>query len=278
MRRKTGTVIPMTPPNAVSGGGRTSRRSGKASRNRARKNRPAGSRSEQGNHEQEEFLALDLADSPGRPLFQRLAYPPRVSLNAILVGLLCVLLLTMLGFVPLSLPVPLQWGTVDKGQAVMLMHYTLQLPMALFISAFLGPFTGVAAVGLYVLIGLTLAPIFANGGGWLYALQPGFGYWLGILTASILLSRSFYRAFQKEEGGSRSLKLLRQIFGSVLTVHAVGVVYLIGLVLTRQIPPADLPGWTLRLTLEPLPYDLLAVAVLLCLVRQMRLALWMVLY
>jgi biotin transport system substrate-specific component len=160
----------------------------------------------------------------------------------------------------------------------MLMHYTLQLPMALFIAALLGPFAGTMAVALYILIGLAVAPVFANGGGWPYVLQPGFGYWLGILTASVLLGRSFYRAFQKEDGGSCSLKLLRQIFGSVLTVHGVGVAYLIVLVLLRQVPPADLPGWALRLTLEPLPYDLLAASVLLCLVRQARLALWMVLY
>ncbi len=262
MRRKTGTVIPLANLSSpLPQDGRFSRRAKRA-----------------GQAVGEEFEeSIGLGDSPTRSLLQRLAYPPRVSLNSFLIGLLCLMLLIVLGFVPLSLPVPLHLGATSLGDPPLLMRYTMQLPMALFLSIFLGPFVGVMVVALYIGLGLTIVPVFANGGGLLYVTQPGFGYWLGILFAAFLLSRRFHKVFQKESGNC-SLKMMKEAFTAMGIVHTVGIVYLILLTGFTQIPAADLPGWILRLTLEPFPYDLLATIMLLCVVRQIRLALCLVLY
>lgn len=235
------------------------------------------------NVRQQEVLEFDdLADSSGRPIFQRLAYPPRVSLNGLLFSVLGTLCIVFMSFIAFPLPSPLHWGnaldTTNAANASSTIQYTLQLPMALFVAALLGPFLGVASLLLYLALGLTVYPLFANGGGLQYLLQPSFGYLLGSVVAAVRLAPSFYQAFQKENGGSCSLKIIRLALVSGVTMHAIGVLYLLGLAMAQQLPLADVPGWMLRLSLEPLPYDLAFTVVLLCLVRQVRLALWFVLY
>jgi biotin transporter BioY len=227
----------------------------------------------------EEVVEYGLGDIAKRPLFQRLAYPPRISLNGMLIGLLCTLLLVFIGFIMMPLPSPLNLGTqVASYEQLQMIRYTLQIPMMLFIAALLGPFLGTMSVFLYLAVGLAVYPVFANGGGWHYVAEPGFGYLLGAFVSSVYLGGSFHRAFQKEDKASRSLKLIHKVLVSVFVVHIVGILYLVGLSIAGQVPLAELPGWVLRLSVEPLPYDLLATAVLLCLVRQVRLALWIVLY
>jgi biotin transporter BioY len=226
-----------------------------------------------------ETMELDYGDGSRRPLMQRLVYPPRLSLNGLLIGLLCIVLIVFMSFITMPVPSPLNLGTsVASYDQLQMIHYTLQIPMMLFVAAFLGPFMGIASVFLYLMVGLFVAPVFANGGGLQYLSQPGFGYLLGGFIAAFTLGRTFHYAFQKDGHGSRSLKIIRQVLQAVFTAHLVGILYLVGLTILRQLPLEDLPGWVLRLSVEPLGYDILATLVLLCLVRQFRLALMLVLY
>lgn len=232
----------------------------------------------------EETLAPPVAELPlegssQRPLFQRASYPPRISLNGLLIGMLSVLLLVVMGFVPVSLPSVLNIGSdATSYEQLSKLQYTFQIPLALFIGALLGPFMGTASVLLFLVVGLAVYPVFANGGGWQYVFQPGFGYLLGTLCMAYLLGKTFHKAFQKHGNVSRSLKIFTSAFTAVLLVHVIGVVYLLGLAIGGQLAWAELPGWILRLSVETAPYDMLATAVFLCMVRQIRLALWLVLY
>lgn len=222
--------------------------------------------------------SVDL-DEPRRPLLQRASYPPRISLNGILVGLLCTLLLVVIGFVPVSLPSPFNIGGhfTDYSQLTMI-RYTCQIPLALFIGALLGPFMGTASVLLFLVIGLGVYPVFANGGGWYYVSQPGFGYLLGAVIMAHLVGKTFHKSFQKQDNASRSLKIFGNALAAVVCLHLIGVMYLLGLTAFGQLSLAELPGWILRLSVETAPYDLLSTAIFLCMVRQIRLALWLVLY
>lgn len=222
-------------------------------------------------------VGLDL--TPKRSLLHRVSYPPRISLNGLLISLLCTLLLVMIGFVPVNLPSPLNIGTtVQDASQLQLMRYTFQLPLALFLAAFLGPFMGTGIMLLFLGMGLAFFPLFANGGGWHYVVEPGFGYLLGAFIAASMLGKSFHKAFQKQGSVSRSLKILTKAFAAVVLLHGVGMLYLLGLSLTGQLPFAELPGWILRLTVETAPYDFISTFVFLCLVRQFRVALSLVLY
>lgn len=222
---------------------------------------------------------VELEGNSQRPIFQRASYPPRLSLNGLLIGMLGVLLLVVMGFVPVPLPSILNIGTQAASyEQLSKLQYTFQIPLALFIGALLGPFMGTASVLLFLAVGLAFYPIFANGGGWHYIFQPGFGYLLGALCMAYLLGKTFHKSFQKQGNVSRSLKIFTSAFAAVLMLHAIGLVYMLALAIGGQLPWAELPGWALRLTVETAPYDMLSTAVFLCMVRQIRLALWLVLY
>lgn len=217
----------------------------------------------------------DFDFSNQRPIFQKVAFPPRISLNGLLISLITTLLLVVMGFVIVQLPSPLGIGSHDPRP---MMSYTFQLPVALFIATLLGPFMGPAVIMLFLATGLMFFPVFANGGGLQYLLQPGFGYLIGVLLMGYPLSKRFHKAFQKQDNASRSLKILGQALAAVMMVHLVGIMYLIGLTIAHQIPFNELGGWILRLTIETAPYDFISTAILLCMVRKVRLALWLVLY
>lgn len=222
---------------------------------------------------------LGFGPAPKRSLLHRVSYPPRVGINGLLIALLCTLLLVMIGFVPVNLPSPLNIGhSAQDAASLQSIQYTFQLPLALFMAAFLGPIMGTGLVLLFVLLGLVCFPLFANGGGWHYVLEPGFGYLLGTVIAASVLGKSFHKAFQKHGSVSRSLKILAKSLSAVVLLHLIGVVYLLGLGLTGQVPLGELPGWILRLTVETAPYDFISTFVFLCLVRQFRVALSLVLY
>jgi biotin transport system substrate-specific component len=217
----------------------------------------------------------DLELSNQRPIFQKVSYPPRISLNGLLISLMATILLVTTGFMMVQLPSPLGWFAPPPKP---LMSYTFQLPTALFLATLLGPFMGPMVIALFLVVGLVAFPIFANGGGLQYLTQPGFGYLLGVLMMAYPLSKRFHKAFQKQDNASRSLKILGQALAAVLMVHVVGIAYLVGLTLAHQIPFGELGGWILRLSVESAPYDIVATVTLLCLVRQVRLALWLALY
>ncbi len=212
--------------------------------------------------------------APPRPIMHKVSYPPRLSLNGLLIAAIMTTLLVVAGFMPLALPSPL--NLLNDGNDWM--GYSFQLPLALFIGAFLGPFLGSGSILLFLLGGLLMYPVFANGGGLTYVLQPGFGYLAGMLALAYLNGKTFHKVFQKHEAQSRSLKLLAVAASSVVVVHLLGLIYLTGLAVSGQVAWGDWPGYALRLSLEPFAYDLAATALLLCLVRQLRLCLWVVLY
>jgi biotin transporter BioY len=222
----------------------------------------------------DDAAAVGLGDPPSQSLGQRLAYPPRVSLNGLLLAGFAAVLLLMSGFLTLALPNPLQWGTPWALQAVL--PYTLQLPLALSLGVFLGPIMGVGFLALYIVVGLCGIPIFANGGGLGYVLQPGFGYWLAVLLVCAPLAQRFHRFCLAERHSI--WRVLKQGLVSMLIIHALGATYLICLSLGGQIPAQDIPGWLSRLSLEPLPYDCLAALLGLSLVRPLRLLCWWILY
>lgn len=217
-------------------------------------------------------------DFPVKSIMRRASYPPPLSVNGLLIALLCTVLLVFIGFVPVSIPSPLSLSSHLPYQSLPMIQYTFQLPLALFIGAFLGPFLGTLSVLIFLIVGLAYFPVFANGGGWDYIREPGFGYLAGMLLLAYFLGKTFHQAFHKKAQASRSLKIFLRVVVSVLLVHGIGILYLVALALAGQIPPQELSGWILHLSIETAPYDLLAAGVFLCMVRQTRLALWLILY
>ncbi len=96
--------------------------------------------------------------------------------------------------------------------------FTLQTFFICFIAVLLDVKKSTAAVGIYIILGLIGVPIFANGGGFSYVLQPSFGYiigfLLGTLTTGFILKNKKKSLFNSIAACCAALVVI-YIFGSV---------------------------------------------------------------
>jgi biotin transporter BioY len=150
-------------------------------------------------------------------------------------------------------------------------RYTLYVPQAaaaIFVGYALGwPLATIAAC-LFCLVGL-IGPVFnfhpfAAGGGMDYYLQPGFGYLIGMVLATAVVG-----AITKDH--RTSLRQAAALLAGLVTVHLVGLAYLLGVCLffTFFEDLRSSPVWSQwvfeqarNLTWYTLPYDFLFALVL----------------
>ncbi|HXZ34754.1 MAG TPA: biotin transporter BioY [Thermodesulfobacteriota bacterium] len=96
--------------------------------------------------------------------------------------------------------------------------FTLQTLMVMFAGLLLGSRRGALSQVLYLILGLMGFPIFAQGGGPAYILQPSFGFLIGFIAGAFAIGKVLDR--------STSLTLSRTLFALVL---GQGIIYLFGL-------------------------------------------------
>ncbi len=97
---------------------------------------------------------------------------------------------------------------------------TLQTFFCVFAGVFLGAKKGALSQILYIFIGLTGVPIFAEGGGIMYVIKPSFGYLLGLVPCAYIIGCYV-------ENGRRSFfHILRGMILGMLALYIVGVPYL----------------------------------------------------
>jgi len=139
---------------------------------------------------------------------------------------------------------------------------TLQTPAVLLAGLLLGPFLGGLSQGAYVLIGLMGAPVFAQGGGPGYILNPTFGYLLGFIggaAAAGAAAGDWHRA-----GAAR---LLAAMLCGLAVIYLCGGTYLYWNITVFQ-GKAMTFGQVARIGwLLPLPADLLKILLLLPLIK-----------
>lgn len=99
--------------------------------------------------------------------------------------------------------------------------FTLQFLFVLFAGMLLGKKLGLLSQLVYLLVGLTGAPVFASGGGPGYVLQPTFGYLLGFAAGAYVVGLVVEKA-----RGEGFLKFLFAALAGLTVVYTFGVVYL----------------------------------------------------
>lgn len=129
-------------------------------------------------------------------------------------------------------------------------RYIPQIPLIMFIAALLGRRFGITSVSIYILIGLFFAPVFALGGGLDYVFQYGFGYILAYIPAvffagSIVKSGLTYR------------NMLQATLVGVLTIHIVGILYMLFMATIQKESPSLMLGWISAQSGVKILYDLL---------------------
>lgn len=131
-------------------------------------------------------------------------------------------------------------GTLDpmKGSLLTIKHYSYipQIPVILFIAALIGKRFGIASVVIYILLGLTVFPIFALGGGITYLFQYSFGYIIAYIPA--IFVTAFILQNQFTYG-----RIAKATFFGVLTIHIIGIFYLILMAIIYKDPFSNVLGW-----------------------------------
>lgn len=98
---------------------------------------------------------------------------------------------------------------------------TLQTLIVMFAGSFLGSRLGALSQILYVTIGLLGLPIFAQGGGPGYVLQPSFGFLVGFIAGAFIIGKIM------EKGGNSSLpRTLSALVLGQMAIYLLGISYL----------------------------------------------------
>lgn len=146
-------------------------------------------------------------------------------------------------------------------------RYIPQIPVIMFIAALLGRRFGLASVIIYILIGLFLAPVFALGGGIEYVFEYGFGYILAYIPAvffagSILKSGLTYR------------NMAQATLVGVLTIHIMGIFYMLFLATIQRENPALILGWISAQSGIKIIYDLIISFIAMAVAKLTKKVLW----
>lgn len=94
------------------------------------------------------------------------------------------LMIVVGGLIPASIPFP-----AAEGWTIRPLGITLQVPALLLTALVAGPRSALLAAVAYLSVGLFQLPVFQEGGGIGYLLDPGFGYLAGFLPAGWITGR-----------------------------------------------------------------------------------------
>ena len=97
--------------------------------------------------------------------------------------------------------------------------FTLQFFFTAMAGLLLNPSYGALSQAVYVLLGLCGLPIFTSGGGFSYALQPTFGFLLGLIPAAWLIGLLTRR-------GSGLVRIALACVGGLGALYLVGLPYM----------------------------------------------------
>lgn len=99
--------------------------------------------------------------------------------------------------------------------------FTLQLLFTTLAGLLIGKKLGALSVAVYVIIGLLGVPVFTQGGGFGYVLQPTFGYLIGYIAGTYLTG-----AIAQGSKEPTFLRLLAASLAGLLVVYLFGMIYL----------------------------------------------------
>lgn len=169
----------------------------------------------------------------------------RFSLGTLVLILFCTFLLVVSTFVTFDVYYPVIPSAQDgvNGLSVENFFKTFtvipQVPAVIFVGALLGRRLSVTAVILYILTGLFILPVFALGGGWKYIFHYGFGYILAYVPAVLILG-----SFLKAGWNLRNIAL--GVLCGVLTIHIIGLAYMIMIALIKGEGWMFVKGWMIN--------------------------------
>ena len=131
------------------------------------------------------------------------------------------LLLTMGGTFLEAYSIVLPWSGNNQGTEILSLGVTCQVGAVLLVGCLGGKNAGSLSQIAYLVMGLTLLPVFADGGGIGYVKLSQFGYLLGFIPGAWICGYLAFQARPKLE------TLAFSCLSGLLTVHLCGITYLI---------------------------------------------------
>ncbi|MBO6087096.1 biotin transporter BioY [bacterium] len=193
----------------------------------------------------------------------------RLSLGSIFLVLFCTFLIILATFVQIDI----SHFIIQKGENLSVQDYVYtykiipQVPVVMFIGAFLGRKFGITSVLLYILSGLFVIPVFALGGGVGYVLQYGFGYILAYIPAVFFAGTILKSGFSLRN-------ILQAVLTGVLTIHLIGTLYMLFLAGIHQEGWIFMKGWIYAQSGIKIFYDLVLSFGAVFLAKYVKIILW----
>ena len=142
-----------------------------------------------------------------------------------------------------------------------------QVPVVMFIGAFLGRKFGITSVLLYILLGLFVIPVFALGGGPKYIFEYSFGYILAYIPA-IFFAGSILKS------GFSNRNILHAVLVGVLTIHIIGILYMLFIAGLKHDGWTFMSGWICSQSGAKIIYDLVFSFAAVFIAKYAKIILW----
>ncbi len=177
----------------------------------------------------------------------------KVTMGTLVVMGWCVFLIIIATFTQLDFS-HYVFGSLNPADDKFLMLkrciYIPQIPVIFFIAALIGKRFGITAIIIYILLGLTFFPVFALGGGISYIFEYNFGYILAYIPAIYIVAFTLKDKLNYWTAAKAT-------FLGVLTIHIIGVFYLILMAIIHQDSFNHVANWIAMQSGMKMLYDIL---------------------
>jgi biotin transporter BioY len=197
----------------------------------------------------------------------------RLSFGTLLLVICCTFLIIIATFVQLNISHFIIPKGLFTGESLVFndfIHsykFIPQVPIVMFVGAFLGRKYGIASILLYIILGLASLPIFALGGGPKYIFEYGFGYILAYIPA-VFFAGSILKS------GFSNKNILKATIVGVLTIHLIGILYMLFIAGIKHEGWAFMGGWISAQSGVKIIYDMVFSFAVLFIARYAKIILW----
>lgn len=197
----------------------------------------------------------------------------RLSFSSILLILCCTFLIISATFVQLNITHFIIPSKLFSGESLKMSDFIYtyklipQIPTIMFVGAFLGRKYGILSILLYILLGLLIIPVFALGGGPKYIFEYGFGYILAYIPA-VFFAGSILKS------GFTMRNMLHAVLVGVLTIHVIGILYMLFIAGLKHEGWAFISGWIAAQSGIKIIYDLIFSFAAVFIAKYAKIILW----
>ena len=143
------------------------------------------------------------------------------------------------------------------GQNFILEPYSLQLACTVLVAGVFGARWGTVILVAYVLSGLLGLNVFSQGGGFLYYLNPGFGYLVGLALIPLFIQQELKKSFKGQKiFRGRILYLFFSAVIAVCVVNGCGLIVLLANALAGSLSWDQFFDYFHSMTINRVYYDL----------------------